>query len=651
MPKLPRSRSLAVFFAVVAACAASMGSVAQAAWNPPSDVSASDAADPQARLAVDGAGDITAAWVQSDGTTDTVDAASRPAGGSWETPTVLSSSLPQGSIRQVVIAVDATGNETAAWIRQTATGLWRVETSSRPVGGSWSSAATLTETTLGIRSLSLAAHAGAVTALWVVADESNPFNPPSQRLVQWASRPASGSWSAAANLTSTNQAFGPQVAIDPAGSAIAVWDQYDGTNDAVVSSSRASGGSWAAPVTVSSTGGAAPAISMNASGELVALWHSDGALESASRTAGGSWGSPTTVVTSGDIDFGIPTVALDNAGVATAVWFSKRDISGYGPIDVRTSTLAPGSTWTAPISFSAVDTYDWSLHTVASPTGVLTSAWGGYSGTPAQASQRSAPGDGWSSPDTLWPDGASVDDLVVDQNGVATALLSVFDNTNSTFALKSYSTDGTVPPAAPDTTIDSGPSDVESSASASFTFASDTAGVTFQCQLDGGGWASCSSPANYTGLSDDYHSFAVRAVASSGADPSPATRVWQVDVAGSGTADTGGSGSGSGSGSGTPDPSPTPTPTPTSTPIAAALSSPAPPATSPVPQIRHCVVPSLTGKPLARAKKLLRSADCAVGRLRTRKGKKASRGRVVSQSTHRGAHLPEHSKIALVIGR
>jgi len=90
-----------------------------------------------------------------------------------------------------------------------------------------------------------------------------------------------------------------------------------------------------------------------------------------------------------------------------------------------------------------------------------------------------------------------------------------------------YSTplDDTTPP---NTTIDSQPNATTSQTSASFYFsANETA--TFQCKLDSGAYASCSSPKNYTGLSSGNHTFSVKAIDSaSNEDATPATYSWTI---------------------------------------------------------------------------------------------------------------------------
>ena len=83
----------------------------------------------------------------------------------------------------------------------------------------------------------------------------------------------------------------------------------------------------------------------------------------------------------------------------------------------------------------------------------------------------------------------------------------------------------------PETTISSGPTGSSTSTSASFAFASDETGSTFECRLDGGAWAACSSPKAYSSLVTGPHTFEVRATDSAGnVDASPATRSWTIDA-------------------------------------------------------------------------------------------------------------------------
>ena len=83
----------------------------------------------------------------------------------------------------------------------------------------------------------------------------------------------------------------------------------------------------------------------------------------------------------------------------------------------------------------------------------------------------------------------------------------------------------------PETTIDSNPSDPSTSSGATFTFSADEGGSTFECELDGAGFSSCSSPKSYSSLSDGSHTFKVKATDGAGnTDPTPAQYTWTVDT-------------------------------------------------------------------------------------------------------------------------
>jgi hypothetical protein len=73
-----------------------------------------------------------------------------------------------------------------------------------------------------------------------------------------------------------------QVAFDPGGDATVVWRESGPTNDAILASSRAPGGSFSPPQTLSEAGekAGAPDVASDAQGDAVAVWlRSDGANE------------------------------------------------------------------------------------------------------------------------------------------------------------------------------------------------------------------------------------------------------------------------------------------------------------------------------------------------------------------------------------
>jgi len=101
-------------------------------------------------------------------------------------------------------------------------------------------------------------------------------------------------------------------------------------------------------------------------------------------------------------------------------------------------------------------------------------------------------------------------------------------NVDPTPAIYSWNIDTT----APHTAITSGPANPTTSTTATFAFGSaNSPGDSFECRLDGtpANFASCTSPATYTGLSLGNHMFEVRGKDSAGnMETPPATYNWMI---------------------------------------------------------------------------------------------------------------------------
>jgi hypothetical protein len=83
---------------------------------------------------------------------------------------------------------------------------------------------------------------------------------------------------------------------------------------------------------------------------------------------------------------------------------------------------------------------------------------------------------------------------------------------------------------APDTVLGAHPKNVVKTgkrASVRFSFSSAPAGATFECRMDRGAFAACSSPKSY-GLKPGRHSFSVRAISGGVEDPTPAGFAFRV---------------------------------------------------------------------------------------------------------------------------
>ncbi|MGZ6563327.1 MAG: HYR domain-containing protein [Solirubrobacteraceae bacterium] len=91
----------------------------------------------------------------------------------------------------------------------------------------------------------------------------------------------------------------------------------------------------------------------------------------------------------------------------------------------------------------------------------------------------------------------------------------------------------TVDTTAPATTLSGGPAlgSTVTATSATFSFSSTDGTATFECKLDGGSFAACTSPDTINALADGSHTFSVRARDPAGnIDATPPSRTWTVDT-------------------------------------------------------------------------------------------------------------------------
>ena len=114
-------------------------------------------------------------------------------------------------------------------------------------------------------------------------------------------------------------------------------------------------------------------------------------------------------------------------------------------------------------------------------------------------------------------------------------------NTDASPASRSFTVDTTLPDTTPDTTITTGPSGTINQHVSTFTFTSSEAGSTFQCRVDAGAFAACTTPFTTSSLANGTHTFEVRAIDGAGnVDPTPASRTFTIDTVEPQTTITGG---------------------------------------------------------------------------------------------------------------
>jgi hypothetical protein len=204
--------------------------------------------------------------------------------------------------------------------------------------------------------------------------------------------------------------------------------------------------------------------------------------------------------------------------------FSVRATDAAGNTDLSPAT----STWT--VNVPPTDTTPPDTSITGGPTGTVTTASASFTFTSTEPGTFACSLDNAAFAPCTSP--AAYSNLANGTHSFAVRATDAAGNTDPTPATSSWVVN--VPPTdttPPDTSITGGPTGTVTTASASFTFSSTETGSSFQCNLDGAAFTSCTSPASYSALANSSHTFSVRAIDAAGnIDPTPATRTWTVNV-------------------------------------------------------------------------------------------------------------------------
>lgn len=198
-----------------------------------------------------------------------------------------------------------------------------------------------------------------------------------------AFKPAGLNWQSPVTLSGpVRGAFEPQVAIDGAGEAIAVWDAWLGGEEQVIQvSTRPAGGNWSAPLDLSRSdqGAARPDLSMNERGEAAITWQADSSawnvVQVAQRSVLGAWNPPEEIVGRfgpANSNAPEPQVAIDPEGDIALAWQNFEVSEGV----VDAAVKQAGSPWSPPTQMASPTGYGAREPQVAmGPHGEATVAW------------------------------------------------------------------------------------------------------------------------------------------------------------------------------------------------------------------------------------------------------------------------------------
>lgn len=282
----------------------------------PTTLSPGGASASSPRIASDGAGNVVAAWREVDGDQSSIRAAFRQKGEAWGE--VQQISVPAASTESPELAMDRLGNAVAVWHRSTGRDSV-VQAAVRPAGGTWSGPQDLSAAGDVAFNADVALEAGRVTAVWTVVRER-------RSLVESSSRTIAGSWEPAETVSSPGEnSYAPVVAMDDRGGAVASWQWSNGGSLVVQAALRTSAGDWSIPEALSGRGRHAsrPVVAMDANGNALVGWvrynGSWFAAQVAHRNAGESWAPPQNLSARGGNSGGLD-LAMNRRGDAVVTW-------------------------------------------------------------------------------------------------------------------------------------------------------------------------------------------------------------------------------------------------------------------------------------------------------------------------------------------
>jgi hypothetical protein len=296
-------------------------------WSAPVTLSAAGAGSPL--VAAGPEGNVTVVWLleREEGWHSVVQSATVSAGGSWSAPVTLSP--PRKAARSPQIALDPQGGATAVWEEEHN---GAVESATRSSGGIWSAPVTLSATGVRANWPQVAVDPqGNATAVWAGRASNGRRTRIQSRRIQTATRPAGGTWSAPVSISEPGHRLvqDPQIAVDPQGEATAIWQRSNGSELVVQGATHPAGGIWSAPVEITAghgQGGQHLQLVVDSWGKATAIWEgydaSQGttfAIQGANRPPGGAWSRPTDI-SRRTKSLGEPQIALDPQGRATAIW-------------------------------------------------------------------------------------------------------------------------------------------------------------------------------------------------------------------------------------------------------------------------------------------------------------------------------------------
>jgi hypothetical protein len=303
---------------------------AQAAWQSLGRLadSTQEASVPQ--VGVDGNGNAVLVWVQFDGThagddpatrcCSRIQARTRTASGTLGPVESISPAGKNAGVPQV--AVDPNGNAVFTWTLNNGTNDV-IQVRRRSAAGALSKVKTISSAGQNAEESQIAVDPnGNAVIVWERFDGTNPAGDCCFR-IQARRRAATGTLSTTKNLSNAGQSsFSPQVGVDTNGNAVVAWTTFTGTKDDIQVRARTATGTLSALQTLSSKEAGQAAIADAPNGDSVITWVELGTtdvIQARARTATGTLSAVQSLSAAGQYAEE-PQVAVDPNGNAVFTW-------------------------------------------------------------------------------------------------------------------------------------------------------------------------------------------------------------------------------------------------------------------------------------------------------------------------------------------
>ncbi len=394
-----------------------------------------------AQVSMGSDGSAVAVWQQWTGLLREIRANRYQVGVGWGIAEALP--MPQiqnGDASGPRVAMDAAGNVLAVWQWQDHDTLrYSLWVNHFPVGSGWKVAESLVASdTADMRDPQVAMDsAGNAVAVWIQRDDTT-------RGIRARHYDADSGWGPveAIQPDTAVSASTPWIAMGANGNAVAVWVQWDATAGRHIRASLfAPGTGWSTPVEIGAEVADLPRVAMDATGNAVAVWEKESTdgirtgIWASLYQAGGGWGA-ATLIEPGDTGKGAdPWVAMDANGNALVAW-KRREASGE-PWNIWANRYAAGTGWEGA---RLIETHNAgranSPRLAMDPAGNATVVWSQFRGTGIRDiwSNRYVANAGWGRAELVEANdaGAANDPWVaMDPAGNAIAVWNQADSTNS----------------------------------------------------------------------------------------------------------------------------------------------------------------------------------------------------------------------------